>query len=156
MFDEHQLSFILVTGGDTDQVFGQVAVYQLNGLLVAYKERFDKDNFIKNLLLDNLLLVDIYNRARKLHISPETKRVVFILETPPEREQATVENLRNQLETHQGDFITAIDEKNIILVRELEEDDGYEEADTFARSVLKALGLENDEMTHIAYGTIVQ
>ena len=156
VFDEHQLSFILIMGGQEDQVFGQVAVYQLNGLLVAYKERFDKDNFIKNLLLDNLLLVDIYNRAKKLHISTEVKRVVFILETPPEREQATVENLRNQLETHQGDFITAIDEKNIIIVRELDDDDGYEDAELFARSVLKALGLENDEQTHIAYGTIVQ
>ena len=32
--------------------------------MIAYKERFDKDNFVKNLLLDNLLLVDIYNRAK--------------------------------------------------------------------------------------------
>ena len=32
---------------------------EIQNLLVAYKERFDKDNFIKNLLLDNLLLVDI-------------------------------------------------------------------------------------------------
>ena len=39
-------------------------VLQIQNLLVAYKERFDKDNFIKNLLLDNLLLVDIYNRAK--------------------------------------------------------------------------------------------
>ena len=41
---------------------------------MAYKERFDKDNFIKNLLLDNLLLVDIYNRAKKLHIDSEARR----------------------------------------------------------------------------------
>ena len=42
---------------------GKMVVFQIQNLLVAYKERFDKDNFIKNLLLDNLLLVDIYNRA---------------------------------------------------------------------------------------------
>lgn len=41
-----------------------MAAFQIQGLLVAYKERFDKDNFIKNLLLDNLLLIDIYSRAK--------------------------------------------------------------------------------------------
>ena len=46
-------------------MIGQMAAFQIQNLLVAYKERFDKDNFIKNLLLDNLLLVDIYNRAKK-------------------------------------------------------------------------------------------
>ena len=49
--------------------------FQIQNLLVAYKERFDKDNFIKNLLLDNLLLVDIYNRAKKLHIDTDVRRV---------------------------------------------------------------------------------
>ena len=47
-------------------MLGKVAAFQIHSLLVAYKERFDKDNFIKNLLLDNLLLVDIYNRAKKI------------------------------------------------------------------------------------------
>ena len=55
---------------------GKMVVFQIQNLLVAYKERFDKDNFIKNLLLDNLLLVDIYNRAKKLHIETNVKRVV--------------------------------------------------------------------------------
>ncbi len=63
-----------------------MAAFQIQNLLVAYKERFDKDNFIKNLLLDNLLLVDIYNRAKKLHIEINVKRVVFIIETKNEKD----------------------------------------------------------------------
>ena len=62
-----------------------MVTFQIQGLLTAYKERFDKDNFIKNLLLDNLLLVDIYNRAKKLHIEVEARRLVFILETNPDK-----------------------------------------------------------------------
>ena len=58
-----------------------MAAFQIQGLLVAYKERFDKDNFIKNLLLDNLLLVDIYSRAKKLHIVTDVKRVAIIIES---------------------------------------------------------------------------
>ena len=75
VFDEHQLEYILLAKGGSDDVYmvGKLAAFQIQNLLVAYKERFDKDNFIKNLLLDNLLLVDIYNRAKKLHIETERK-----------------------------------------------------------------------------------
>ena len=88
VFDEHQLEYILLANGDSDDVYmvGKIASFQLQNLLVAYKERFDKDNFVKNLLLDNLLLVDIYNRAKKLHIDTEARRVVFIVETNREKD----------------------------------------------------------------------
>ena len=62
-------------------MIGKLAAFQVQSLIVAYKERFDKDNFIKNLLLDNLLRVDMYTRAKKLHIDTEVKRVVYIIET---------------------------------------------------------------------------
>ena len=68
IFDEHQLEYVLLANGGSDDVYmvGKIVVFQIQNLLTAYKERFDKDNFIKNLLLDNLLLVDIYNRAKKI------------------------------------------------------------------------------------------
>ena len=54
VFDEHQLEFVILAKGDSDDVYmvGKIASFQTQNLLVAYKERFDKDNFIKNLLLD--------------------------------------------------------------------------------------------------------
>ena len=56
IFDEHQLEYILMAGGESDDVYmvGKIAAFQIQNLLVAYKERFDKDNLSK-LLLDNLL-----------------------------------------------------------------------------------------------------
>lgn len=75
-------------------MIGKMATFQIQNLLVAYKERFDKDNFIKNLLLDNLLLVDIYNRAKKLHIEADVKRIVFIIETKTEKDTNALETVR--------------------------------------------------------------
>ena len=79
VLDDNQLEYILIANGNSDDVYmiGKMAAFQVQTLLTAYKERFDKDNFIKNLLLDNLLLVDIYNRAKKLHIASDARRVVF-------------------------------------------------------------------------------
>ena len=52
IYDEQQLEYILIVSGVGEDVYtvGKMATFHIQGLLVAYKERFDKDNFIKNLL----------------------------------------------------------------------------------------------------------
>ena len=158
IFEEHQLEYVLLANGGSDDVYmvGKIASFQIQNLLVAYKERFDKDNFIKNLLLDNLLLVDIYNRAKKLHIDTEVKRVIFIIETSHEKDSAALDNVRNLLGSKSRDFVTAVDEKNIIVVKELSEKDGNKELEKMAKDMLDLLRSEGgDEQVHIAYGTMV-
>ena len=157
IYDEHQLEYILIANGGSEDVYmvGKIAAFQIQNLLVAYKERFDKDNFIKNLLLDNLLLVDIYNRAKKLHIDTEVKRVIFIVETSHERDISVLDSLRSVLGGKSRDFITAVDEKNIIVVKELGANDGYPEMDKTAHEILDLLKSEGEENVRIAYGTIV-
>ena len=117
--DDYQLEYILVAHGEDEDTYmvGKLAAFQIQSLIVAYKERFDKDNFIKNLLLDNLLLVDIYNRAKKLHIDTEAKRVIFIIETSHEKDSVALDNVRNLLGGKSRDFVTAVDEKNIIVFK---------------------------------------
>lgn len=157
IFDEHQLEYILLANGGGDDVYmvGKIATFQIQNLLVAYKERFDKDNFIKNLLLDNLLLVDIYNRAKKLHIDTEVRRVIFIIETKHEKDSNALDNVRGLLGNKSKDFVTAVDEKNIIVVKELEANDGHEELGKVAEGLYRLLEDDGEEEILIAYGTIV-
>lgn len=158
IFDEQQLEYVLLAGGENEEVYmvGKIAAFQVQSLLVAYKERFDKDNFIKNLLLDNLLLVDIYNRAKKLHIDTEQKRVIFIIETTHEKDSVALDNVRTLLGGKSRDFITAVDEKNIIVVKELFDSDGGKELEKMAKEMLDILKTEcKEERIHIAYGTVV-
>ena len=158
VFDDHQLEYILLANGDSDDVYmvGKIASFQIQNLLVAYKERFDKDNFIKNLLLDNLLLVDIYNRAKKLYIEVEARRLVFILETNPDKNSGALESVKSLLGTKSGDFITAVDEKNIIIVKELAPGEDYAQMNKVAATILEAAGRDEEGKTHVAYGTIVK
>ncbi len=157
VFDEHQLEYVILAKGDSDDVYmvGKLAAFQIQNLLVAYKERYDKDNFIKNLLLDNLLLVDIYNRAKKLHISTEVRRVVFLLETEHDKDGVSLESVRTILGNKPGDFVTAVDEKSIIVVKELEAEEGYAQMNQAAQSILECLPQEKRRESPIAYGTIV-
>lgn len=158
IFDEQQLEYVLLAGGESEDVYmlGKIAAFQVQSLLVAYKERFDKDNFIKNLLLDNLLLVDIYNRAKKLHIDTEAKRVIFIIETSHEKDSVALDNVRNLLGGKSRDFVTAVDEKNIIVVKELADKAGSRELEKMAKEMMEILRAESeDDKIHIAYGTVI-
>lgn len=157
VFDEHQLEYIILAKGDSDDVYmiGKIASFQIQNLLVAYKERYDKDNFIKNLLLDNLLLVDIYNRAKKLHIETDVRRIVFIIETKNEKDNNALETVRGLFAGKTKDFITAVDEKNIILVKELKQNETYEDMSKTAKVILDMLNTEAMTKVHVAFGTII-
>ena len=154
VYDEYQLEYIIAVKGETDEalMIGRIACFEISNLMVAYKERFDKDNFIKNLLLDNLLLVDIYNRAKKLHIDNEVKRVVYLVETKG-KDGNEMEILRGLFGAKSKDFVTAVDEKNVIVVKDVSNNDSIENLNKIAEAMADALGSNNN--ARIAFGTIV-
>ena len=156
IYDEHQLEYVLVSIGGRDAfIAGKMTAFDIEGLLIAYKERFDRDNFIKNLLLDNLLLIDIYNRAKKLHVATDVNRCVFIVETSNEKDTSDLETVKGFFSGKSKDFVTAVDERNIIIVKELAPGEGYAELDKVARTVLDLFSNYPPGDVHIAYGTIV-
>lgn len=157
IYDEQQLEYILIAGGSNEDVYmiGKMVAFQIQNLLVAYKERFDKDNFIKNLLLDNLLLVDIYSRAKKLHIQADVKRVVLIIESENGKDNNALDMIRANC-SGTKDFVTAVDENNIIVVRDLSEGDSNKEIDKAARTIENFLVKEGIKSVRIAYGTVVR
>lgn len=157
IYDERQVEYILIACGTGEDVYmiGKMVAFQIQNLIVAYKERFDKDNFIKNLLLDNLLLVDIYSRAKKLHISTDERRVALIIEAGDRKDNNILECVRTHFGSNNKDFITAVDENNVIVVKELEENDMSKEVDKAAKSIISVLEKEGIQGVRISYGTAV-
>ena len=158
IYDEQQLEYILVAGGSGEDVYmvGKMVAFQIQNLLVAYKERFDKDNFIKNLLLDNLLLVDIYSRSKKLHIQTDVPRVAMIVETEDGRDSNILEMTRAHFGAGSKDFVTAVDEHNIIVVKDLTDAESNREIEKAARMLEASLKKEGIKEVRIAYGTVVR
>ena len=144
---------IQVKGEDEDGYrIGKIAAFQIQSLLVAYKERYDKDNFIKNLLLDNLLLVDIYSRAKKLHIENNIRRIVYLIETNIDKDMNIVEIVRSIFPAKTKDFVTAVDEHSIILVKELREKETMDEIEKIARMISDTLSTELNIKVYISIG----
>ena len=157
VYDDQNVEYVLVTGGGSEDAYmiGKIAVSQIQNLIIAYKERLDKNNFIQNLLLDNLLLVDIYNRAKKLRIDTDAKRVVFMVETKYEKDNSAMETVKSLFASKPKDFITAIDEKSIIIVKELKESDALEELNRIARTLVDMLNAEAMSQVRVSYGNVI-
>ena len=155
--DEGRDVYALVAFGNQQYSYqiAKIAVSQLEALLLAYKEKYDRNNFFQNLILDNLLLVDIYNRAKKLHLEVEAKRIVYLVETKIESEGIVKEMLRSLFSQHNGDFVTSVDERNIVLIKSLRMEDTEEEIQQTAKTIVDMLNSEAMLSVKVAYGTVV-
>lgn len=155
--DEGKDLYVLVASGEGQHAYqvAKIEVSQLEALILAYKEKYDRNNFFQNLILDNLLLVDIYNRAKKLHLEVEAKRIVYLVETKVESEGIVKEMLRSLFSQQNGDFVVSVDERNIVLIKSLHNDDTEEEIQQTARTIVDMLNAEAMLTVKVAYGTVV-
>ena len=158
IFDEHQLEYILVVKGTGEDAYmvGKMTAFQIESLLVAYKERFDKDNFIKNLLLDNLLLVDIYSRSKKLRMPTEKNRTVILIQATNCKEVNMQELVKASFGSSTKEFITAVDERDVIILKDLADNETNADIDRYAKSIIDQLTKDGVKGIRIAYGTTVR
>ena len=157
VYDQKKPVYILSAGGKSDSYsVGKIAVTQLQRLIAAYKEKYDVNSFLQNLLLDNLLLVDIYNRAKQLKIDTSARRIVFVIKTWKKKDESAVELVRSLYSSRNKHFVTEVDEDSIILIKNLEKDETFEEQETTASTLVDMLNTEVMTMASVAYGTIVE
>ncbi len=152
---EGELEYVLVAQGEQAAMIGEIALCQLTDLLERQMDGFDKNSFYQNLLLDNLLLVDIYNKAKRLHIETDIPRIVFLVELLPENGEMAKQLMKGIYGNNKEDFITTVDEKHLILVRALPEKETYEDLEAEANILVDMLNTEAMISARVSYGTIV-
>ncbi len=135
-------------------ISGRFTIASLKELLDANSDRFDRDNFIKNLLLDNLLLVDIYNRAKQIRIDTRSRRVAFLVETKRRDDQNALSIVRNLFAADENDFVNAIDENNIVVVKELKDNETEDDLRKTAEMIVDMLNTEAMSSVRVAYGNV--
>lgn len=157
IYDEEDPVYVLLCGDSSEEyMIGKIAVSNIQNLITAYKERFDRNNFFQNLILDNLLLVDIYNRAKKLHIEIQKPRVVLLLEIPAGKENYAMEFLKSMFSAQSGDYVTAVGENTLIVIKQVEAKDSYAEVVEVAETTVAMMNTEAMINVRVAYGTIVE
>ena len=132
----------------------RICVSHIEELLDAYKERDDKGSFFQNLILDNLLLVDIYNRERKLKIDISEPRCVYLI-TFRKDGNIVKEYLKGLFAPQSGDVITGVDENSLVLVKSLKSGTAPEDLESVARTIVSCLNTEAMLSARVSYGSVV-
>ena len=134
-----------------------IAVQNLSDLLEAQREKLTHNSFFQGLLLDNILRVDIYSQARRLHIGMDRPRGIVVFELKDNAEQVAAAQVLSALfHPHNGDYLTALDENSVILIKELHESDAYAELKRAAKTGVDMLETEAMLNARAGYGTIIR
>ena len=137
-----QLLLIVWGTGDSVSTIGELAVCQIESILESYAEKNDKNTFMQKLLLGDYTDVEAFNRARKLHISSSARRAVFLVETRQSKDEHALATIKNIFSARTHDFITSIDNRGIIVVRELTSAETYDDLENIAHMLVDMLGTE--------------
>ncbi|MCI5530206.1 MAG: helix-turn-helix domain-containing protein [Blautia sp.] len=154
--ESQELLYILIVWGNGEAVstIGELAVCQIKNIVASYAEKSDKNVFMQNLLLDQYNEVDAFNRAKKLHIATSVRRAVFLVETKQSRDETALATIRNIFSARTKDFITAIDDSGIIIVRELQPTESYTEIRGIAHMLVDMLNTEAMTSAWVSYSNI--
>ena len=156
---EGEMEYVLVcqVPDETYAVYAQMAVCQIRNLVMSFAEQFDRNNFIQNILLGNMLIVDIYGKAKKHHIVA-APRVAFVIDTGNKNNDVAMELVKNLSNIRTGDFVTSVDQHSVVLIKDvshIEEADMEEALRGIADSLVDNLHMEAMIKVRVGYGNVV-
>ena len=136
--------FIAFVEGEDEEAKKDVSILSVSILSIKqfYDEKFDKINFMKNVLLDNILPGDLNAKTRELHIPTEVMRVVMTVRVDVNHDQAAMDMLTSIFPDKEKDFIIRVDASDIAIVKEIKAN--YSDKDVFkiAKSLLDTINAE--------------
>ncbi len=145
-----------VSGGDPDaRRYVRILAVAMENIKQYYDEKYDRGNFIKNVILDNILPGDIYLKSHELHFDSDTARVCLLIKVSDKNEVSAFEVLQNLFPDKNKDFVININETDIALVKEIRSDISERDIDKLARSIVDTLTGEFYAHCSVGIGTIV-
>ncbi len=98
--------------------YTSVLAVSFSNIKFYYDEKYDRSNFIKNVILDNILPGDIYIKARELYFNSDVCRTVILIRAVDHNEISIYDIVQNLFPDKAKDFIIGINETDIALVKE--------------------------------------
>lgn len=141
---------------DLSSKYAEVVAVTLTNIKQLYDEKYDRGNFIKNVVLDNILPGDIYLKARELHFTSDTSRVVLLIRIPEHNDISIFDIIQNLFPDKSKDFVININETDIAIVKEVRNTIETRDLEKLARSIADSLNSEAFIHCLIGIGTVVE
>jgi len=152
-----KVDFIVFVEGDDEiaKRFCSVLNVSLASVKQFYDEKYDRTNFVKNVILDNILAGDVYLKAKELHYPTESPRAVFVIRLKEPGDYAIFDTISNLFSDKIKDFVVGINETDIALVKEVKPTTDAKELEKIAKNVSDTLLSEANVKSVIGIGTVV-
>ena len=128
----------------------------MNNIKQYYDEKYDRSNFVKNVILDNILPGDIYLKARELRFNADVARVCLLVRITSKTDISAFEIVQNMFPDKSKDFIINVNETDIVIVKEVKNDISTRDLEKLASSVVDELSGEIYVQAVVGIGTIVR
>lgn len=147
---------VFVSGTDPEaQKYARILAISLNSVKQYYDEKYDRGNFIKNVILDNILPGDIYLKSHELHFDSDVSRVCMLIKILDKTDISAYDVLQNLFPDKNKDFIININETDIALVKEIKADISEKDINKLASSIVDTLSSEFYTHSVVGIGTVV-
>lgn len=153
---EDDPEYVLLVSESSEEAYmvGRLAAMQIRNIAESYRDQLDRNSFMQNILLGNLLVVDIYSKAEKLKIR-ESEWIAFVIEAKDQKDSALMELVRSIAEPKTKDFVTELDEKNIVLIKDAKGFSDDVSVQEYAQMIVDTLHAEAMVRVRVGYGNRV-
>ncbi len=135
--------------------YASVLAVSFSNIKFYYDEKYDRGNFIKNVILDNILPGDIYIKARELYFNSDVYRTVILIRAIDHTDISVYDIVQNLFPDKSKDFIIGINETDIALVKETKSGIDPKTIEKLASTVADTLSGEFYVHAVIGIGTTV-
>ncbi len=141
MGNSNYFEYAVFCNGDDDlaRSFCQLAFVALNDAKTFYEEKHDRGSFIKDIISDNIMLGDIYMRAKELRVTADVPRGVFVVRSLKKGESVPTDVVQSLFPDRQNDFVLSIGEGDVVLIHQMPEGSGIKELNKIAASIEESL-----------------
>lgn len=149
--------YILFVEGIDPQAarYAELLAIALSSIKQFYDEKYDRVNFVKNIILDNVLTGDIYLKARELHFNNDISRTVLLVRTPAHNDVSVFDVLQNLFPDKNKDFVISINDTDVAVVKEVHQDIDNKDLEKLARSIIDTLSGEFYTRATVGIGTVI-
>ncbi|MDR0919854.1 MAG: helix-turn-helix domain-containing protein [Oscillospiraceae bacterium] len=135
--------------------FANMLAIAFTNIKTYFDEKYDRNNFIKNVILENVLSGDLLIKIRDLKLNNEVSRVVFLIRVISTSEANAFDVVRNLFPDKTKDFLFAHTESDIVLVKEIKNNNTSADFELLAETILSTLSSELYVNANIGIGTPV-
>ncbi len=144
--------YIVFCEGDDEAARSACGFLGMHFLTVKqyYDEKYDRNSFIKNIIVDNILPGDVLYRTRELHLNVDATRVVYLIRAHRRSENAAMDVLRSLFPDRNQDFVIRIDDTDCVVIKEYRYEVSKDEILQVAQNIVDTL--EAEEMISVSVG----